>query len=487
IDFIARRGWAYNDKGMHAEVVNGMNPLAVQDAVKRAAELCRNGDGPVLLEAMTYRYMGHSLSDQNRYRNNEEIEAWKCEDAIGGFKQEMVKAGVADADELEQIEKDIYQQTEEITIAAAKSDFPDPSTILEGLFSDSTTDEISVEFKTAGYEKELVKDARDGKGRMPYRKAIVEAMTEEMIRDKRVVFYGEDVAEHGGAFAATLGLVETFGRKRVFNAPISEVAICGSAVGMAMTGMRPVIELMYIDFILMSMDQLGNQAAKNKYMFGGKAKVPMVCRTAIGGGKGYAGQHSQSLEAIATQIPGLKVVAAATPADAKGLLKTAIRDDNPVIFLEHQLLYGDRDVVPEGDYLVPFGKAAIRQEGTDVTILAYSYMAKIAQQAADILAEKGVSAEVIDIRSLVPLDVETIINSVKKTNYAAVISQAPGKGCYGEHIAFEIQQKAFDYLDAPIELIASHECPPPMAPTLEAEFMPNAQKACDRILAMLGK
>jgi len=487
IDFVARRGWGYNDKGMHAEVVNGMNALAVQDAVRRAAEICRNGNGPVLLEAMTYRYMGHSLSDQNRYRNAEEIEAWKCEDAIGGLKQELVKAGVVGADELEQIEKNIYKQMEEITIIAAKSDYPDPATILEGLFSDSTSDEISDEFKTTDYNKELVKDARDGQGRMPYRKAIVEAMTEEMIRDKRVVFYGEDVAEHGGAFAATLGLLETFGRKRVFNAPISEATICGSAVGMAMTGMRPVVELMYCDFILMSMDQLGNQAAKNKYMFGGKAKVPMVCRMAIGGGKGYAGQHSQSLEAIATQIPGLKVVAAATAADAKGLLKTAIRDDNPVIFLEHQLLYGDRDVVPEGEYLVPFGKAAVRKEGSDVTILAYSYMAKIAGQAAELLAEKGISAEVIDLRSLVPLDTETIIGSVKKTNYAAVVSQAPGKGCYGEHVISEIQRKAFDYLDAPIELIASHECPPPMAPTLEAEFMPDAKKVCSRVLAMLGK
>jgi pyruvate/2-oxoglutarate/acetoin dehydrogenase E1 component len=376
---------------------------------------------------------------------------------------------------------------EEITIASAKSDFPDPSTIMEGLYSDTTSDDISSKFKTTKYNKELVKDARDGKGRMPYRKAIAEALTEEMIRDKRVVFYGEDVAEHGGAFAATVGLVETFGRDRVFNAPISEVAICGSAVGMAMTGMRPVIELMYVDFILMSMDQLGNQAAKNKYMFGGKAKVPMVCRTAIGGGKGYAGQHSQSLEAVATMIPGLKVVAPYTPADAKGLLKTAIRDDNPVIFLEHQLIYGDRDVVPEGDYTVPFGKAAIAKEGTDVTIMAYSYMTKIALQTAEKLAEKGVSAEVIDIRSLIPLDTETIVESIKKTNYAAVISQAPGTGCYGEHIAFEIQQKAFDYMDAPVELIASYECPPPMAPTLEEEFMPNAEKASARILAMLGK
>jgi 2-oxoisovalerate dehydrogenase E1 component len=487
IDFLARRGWAYNDKGMHAEVVNGMNVLAVNDAVKRAADICRRGDGPVLLEVMTYRYVGHSLSDQNRYRNEAEIEAWRCEDAIGHMKQELVRAGTAEADELEQIEKDIYEQMEKVTIAAANSDYPDPATICQGLFSDSTSDEISDECMTIDYNSDFVKDDRDSKGRMPYRRAIAEAMTEEMIRDKRIVFYGEDVAEHGGAFAATKGLYEIFGRNRVFNAPISEAAICGTAVGMAMTGMRPVVELMYIDFILMSMDQLGNQAAKNKYMFGGKAKVPMVCRTAIGGGKGYAGQHSQSLEAIATQIPGLKVVAPSTPADAKGLLKTAIRDDNPVIYIEHQLLYGDRGEVPKDDHLVPFGKAAVRKEGSDVTILAYSYMAKIAQQAAELLAEKGVSAEVIDIRSLVPLDTGTIIESVRKTNCAAVISQAPGKGCYGEHVAFEIQKLAFDYLNAPIELIASHECPPPMSPTLEAEFMPNAQKVCDKVLIMLGK
>jgi pyruvate dehydrogenase E1 component beta subunit len=222
-------------------------------------------------------------------------------------------------------------------------------------------------------------------------------------------------------------------------------------------------------------------------MFGGKAKVPMVCRTAIGGGKGYAGQHSQSLEAVATHIPGLKVVAPSTPADAKGLLKTAIRDDNPVIFLEHQLLYGDRDQVPEGDYLVPFGKADIQKQGDGITIIAYSYMAKIARQAAVILEEKGISAEVIDIRSLIPLDTETIVESIKKTNYAAVLSQAPGTGCFGEHIAFEIQKLAFDYLDAPVELIASHECPPPMSPTLEAEFMPNPQKVCDKVQEMLGK
>ena len=487
VDYIARRGCGYKQNGMHAEVVNGMDGLAVRDAVLRAAEFCRKGDGPVLLEAMTYRYKGHSLSDQNAYRTEEEIEAWMREDPLERMKQQLIQAKVLDSKQIEQMQEQHLQQMEEITIAAARGDYPDPKMIYDGLFSDSTSEVVAAEYKTTDYNKEAIKSYRDGKGRMPQRRALLEALTEEMIRDKRVVMYGEDVAEYGGAFAVTAGLIDIFGRERVFNSAISEATICGSAVGMAMTDMRPVVELMYIDFILMSMDQIGNQAAKNKYMFGGKAKVPIVIRTAIGGGKGYAGQHSQSLEAIATQIPGLKVVAPSTSADAKGLLKSAIRDDNPVIFLEHQLLYGDRDPVPEGEHLVPIGKAAVQREGTDVTLISYSYMAKVIREAAELLAEKGVSAEVIDLRSLIPLDIDTIISSVQKTNYAAVVCQAPATGCYGEHVIAEIQQKAFDYLDGPVELIASHDVPPPMAPTLEEEFMPNPQKVCERVLAMLGK
>ena len=487
IDFLARRGWAYKLNGMHAEVVNGMDGLAVRDAVSRAVDFCRKGDGPVLLEAMTYRYKGHSLSDQNLYRSEEEIEAWMCEDALERMKMQLVQANVMGPEEVEKMQEEHFQQLEEITLAAARSPYPEPQTIYEGLYSDSTSEVVPAEYKTTVYNKDAIRSYRDNQGRMPQRRAIMEGLTEEMLRDKRVIVYGEDVAEYGGAFAVTAGLIEIFGRERVFNTAISEATICGSAVGMAMTGMRPVVELMYIDFILMSMDQIGNQAAKNKYMFGGKAKVPMVLRIAIGGGKGYAGQHSQSLEAIATQVPGLIVVAPSTAADAKGLIKTAIRDDNPVVFLEHQLLYGDRDPVPEGEHLVPLGKAAIQREGTDVTLISYSYMAKIIRQAAELLAEKGISAEVIDLRSLVPLDVDALVSSVKKTNYAAVVCQAPHTGCYGEHVVNEIQKKAFDYLDGPVELIAAHDVPPPMAPTLEEEFMPNPQKVCDRVMAMLGK
>jgi 2-oxoisovalerate dehydrogenase E1 component len=488
IDYLARRGWGYDLHGMHAEVINGMDVLAVREAVLRAAQECRTGHGPVLLEAMTYRYMGHSLSDVNKYRSEEEIAAWKCEDCIGRMKQELVKSGVVkDPAKLEEMEQEHFAQMERITMAAARSPYPRPETIYEGLFSDSTSEQIPAELRTERYQAELITDRRDKESRLSYRHALQEGMIEEMLRDQRVVFYGEDVAEHGGAFAATAGLFEIFGRKRVFNSSISEAAICGTAVGMAMTGMRPIVELMYIDFILMSMDQIGNQAAKNKYMFGGKAVIPMVIRTSTGGGKGYAGQHSQSLEAIPCHVPGLKVVCPSTPYDIKGLIKTAIRDDNPVIFIEHQLLYGEKGVVPREEYLVPFGQAAVRREGKDVTLISYSYMAHVAAQAAEKLAEKGVSAEVIDIRSLIPLDAASLVASVQKTNRAAVIVQAPGTGSFGEHLVQVIQSRAFDYLDAPVELIAAHEVPPPMAPTLEEEFMPNADKVVARVLSMLGR
>lgn len=487
VEQLAQRGWAYNEVGMHAEVVNGMDVLAVRDAVVRAADICRSGKGPVLLEAMTYRYVGHSLSDQGKYRTADEVDLWRCEDAIERMKASLVKAGVCEPTEPDDIEKQIHQRVEDITVVAAKSPYPKPDTLMEGLYSDSTSDSIAGELATKEYNKEIVRDFRDGKGRMTIRQAVTTAMTEEMARDSRVVFFGEDVAEHGGAFAATGGLYETFGGYRVFNVPISEAGFCGAAVGMAMTGMRPVCELMYIDFILMSMDQLGNQAAKNKYMFGGKAVIPMVCRTTIGGGKGYAGQHSQSLEAIPTQVPGLKVVAPSTPADVLGLLKASIRDDNPVIFIEHQLLYGERGEVPSGDHIVPLGKAAINRQGSDVTIIAYSYMATLARKAAETLAEQGVSAEVIDLRTLIPLDVDAVVNSIKKTNRAVLVSQAPGTGCFSEHVAFEIQKNAFDYLDAPCELVSAPDCPPPMAPTLEAAFMPSVEKIIAAVENVMGK
>jgi pyruvate/2-oxoglutarate/acetoin dehydrogenase E1 component len=271
-------------------------------------------------------------------------------------------------------------------------------------------------------------------------------------------------------------LFDIFGRKRVFNTAISEAAICGAGAGMAMAGMRPVVELMYIDFILMAMDQVGNQCAKARYMFGGKATVPMVIRTSVGGGKGYAGQHSQSLEAVVTMIPGLKVVAPSTAYDVKGLLKAAIRDDNPVVFIEHQNLYVEKGEVPEEEYTIPLGVGSIRREGTDVTLVAYSAMMLVAEKAAELAADEGLSVELVDPRTLIPLDEELLVSSVKKTRRALLLSQAPATGCYAEHIGHVIQTRCFGDLLAPVRIVAAYDVPPPMAQSLETENLPSPEK-----------
>jgi pyruvate/2-oxoglutarate/acetoin dehydrogenase E1 component len=376
-----------------------------------------------------------------------------------------------------------------VTASAAKATDPDPRSIEEGLFSDTSSEGIGDKYRTVGFFKEKPKKfKRDSSGRILYRHAVIEALTEEMERDNRVVLYGEEVAEYGGAFQATVGIYDIFGRRRVFNSPISEAAIVGTALGAAMTGLRPVAEIMYIDFILMTGDQLGNQVAKTKYMFGGKATIPLVIRTTIGGGKGYAGQHSQSLEAFPAMFPGLKVAAPFSAYDVKGLLKSSIRDDNPVFFIEHQHLYVERDVVPEEEYLVPLGKGIVRREGKDITLISYSHQLKACLQAAETLQkEDGIGVEVVDPRTLVPLDVDLIAGSVRKTGRAMVVVQAPGKGSFGEHIIRKVQENAFYSLKGPIKLVSAYEVPPPMSAALERENLPDAAKIARAVREMLKK
>jgi 2-oxoisovalerate dehydrogenase E1 component len=487
VNHLARRGAGYNEVNMHAEVVNGMDALAVRDAVTRAAALCRRGEGPVVLECLTYRYMGHSLSDmRTTYRTKQEEEAWRAQDAIDRLRRQIVDAGVATEPEVDAIRARARKTIAELTEKAGKSADPDACTIGEGLFADTTSDDVPPDFATTVTLKEPAKVKRDSDGQILYRHAIAEALTEEMMRDRRVVLYGEDVADYGGAFQVTRGLIDVFGRERVFDTAISEACIAGSAVGAAMTGLRPVAELMYIDFILLAMDQIGNQAAKVRYMFGGKAKVPMVIRTTVGGGKGYAGQHSQSLEAVVTMFPGLKVVAPWSAYDAKGLLKSAIRDDNPVIFIEHQLLYTEKGAVPEDDYTVPLGKAAVVRPGEDVTIATYSRNVSLALEAAESLKGEGLDTEVIDLRTLVPLDLETVVRSVRKTGRLVLVTQAPLTGSYPEHVAYVVQANAWEALKAPIAIVAAHEVPPPMAAPLEMENLPSAEKIAKAVMAAAG-
>ncbi len=296
-----------------------------------------------------------------------------------------------------------------------------------------------------------------------------------MIRDHRVIHYGEDVADYGGAFKLTKGLLESFGRDRVFNTPISEAAICGTAVGAAIVGLRPVVELMYMDFALMASDQIANQAAKWHYMSGGQVEVPLVIRASVGAGKGYGGQHSQSLESLFTHLPGIWVVYPSTAADAKGLLKTAIRSNNPVMFVESQSLYTTKGVVPEGEHLVPIGVANVVREGADVTLVAWGPAVLDCLAAADRLAaEDGVTTEVVDLRSLVPLDIETVLASVRKTGRCVVAAQAVLGGSFVNDVVAQIQQEAFDWLDAPVGRIGAQNGISPQAESLERAFLPNA-------------
>lgn len=312
-----------------------------------------------------------------------------------------------------------------------------------------------------------------------YRQALNEALAEEMERDERVFVMGEDVAVYGGAYGVTQGLLERFGEERVRDTAISEQAITGAAVGAAMTGLRPVAEIMYVDFMTLAMDQLCNQAAKIRYMFGGKATVPMVLRTQGGSGRCLAGHHSQSLEAWFIHVPGLKVVMPATPSDAKGLLKAAIRDENPVLFIEHKMLYGTKGEVPEGEYLVPLGKSERRRPGRDVTVVAYSRMMYYALEAAQILAGEGIEAEVIDPRTLAPLDLAPIVESVRKTGRLVTVEEGCLTGGVGAEIAARVMAEAFDYLDAPVVRVAAADVPIPMSEPMERLAVPDPARIAE--------
>jgi acetoin:2,6-dichlorophenolindophenol oxidoreductase subunit beta len=323
---------------------------------------------------------------------------------------------------------------------------------------------------------------------MTYAEAIRSALREEMLRDERVFLMGEDIGIYGGAFGVTRGLFDEFGEKRIRDTPISEAVIAGAAIGAALTGMRPVAEFQFSDFMAIGMDQIVNQGAKIRFMFGGKADVPVVFRAPIGSGTGAAAQHSQSLEAWFAHVPGLKVVLPSTPAEAKGLLITAIRDQNPVIFLEHKVLYRQKGMVPVGDVQVPFGQADVKRQGTSLTIIALSIMVPRALAAAERLAQEGIEAEVIDPRTLRPLDEETLVNSVCKTGRVLIVHEAVLTGGFGGEIAARLAaSKAFYYLDAPIMRLGGAEVPIPYNPILETSATPQEEDIYLAALRLLQK
>lgn len=324
---------------------------------------------------------------------------------------------------------------------------------------------------------------------MKFKEAIILAMSEEMRRDPDVLLMGEDVGVFGGDFGTSVGMIEEFGPERVRDCPISEAAIAGAASGAAMTGLRPIVDVTFMDFIVIAMDAIVNQAAKTRYMFGGKGKVPVTFRVAAGNGVGSAAQHSQSLESWFTHIPGLKVVAPGTPGDMKGLLKASIRDNNPVIILEYKSEFNQKGPVPvDPDYVIPLGVGEIKKEGKDVTVVTYGKMLSRVMKAADDLEKEGISVEVVDPRTLIPLDKDIIINSVKKTGKVVLVNDAhKTSGFIGEISAIISESEAFDYLDAPIRRVAGEDVPMPYAQNLEFAMIPTVDSIKDAIRKTVNK
>ncbi len=391
-------------------------------------------------------------------------------------------AKVMTADQVEELKAKVEKRNERAAVQAAESADPAPEDVIKYVFAGTAEESVPAEYAKVETDAPVEMPKRDKDGMLTYRDALKEALMQEMLRDRRIIFYGEDVADYGGAFKLSKGLLELFGRDRVFNASISETAICGTAVGAAMSGLRPVVELMYMDFALMASDQISNQAGKWHYMSGATTTVPLVIRASVGGGKGYGGQHSQSLESMFCHIPGMVVIYPSNAYDAKGLLKSAIRSNDPVMFVESQLLYGIRAAVPEDDYLVPIGEAAVVRAGGDATVVGWGpAIPELLQAAERMNVECGVDVEVIDVRTLVPLDYETILQSVRKTGKCLVCSQAINIGSYTADIAQNVQEMAFDYLDAPVIRLGAKAGIAPQAYSLELAFLPHVDDMVEKL------
>jgi 2-oxoisovalerate dehydrogenase E1 component len=464
---VAARARAY---GIPAATVDGNDVLAVSDAVADAVARARRGEGPSCVEAVTYRWGGHSMrANLPEYRTKEEELEWMARDPIARVERRLIEGGLSDL-ELKELRLKVEGELEAAVAYAVES--PEP------------TVEMMEAAVYAPHIRATEPASRAGR-EMTYVEALNAALHAEMARDERVFLMGEDVGLIGGIFGVSRGLRERFGEGRVRDTPISEPSFVGMGVGAAVAGMRPIVEIQIWDFVAMTMDQIVNQAAKIRYMLGGRATVPLVIRGPQGGGIRLAAQHSQSLEAWFVHVPGLVVVAPSTPYDAKGLLATAIRDDNPVIFLEHKMLYPTKGPVPDGEYLIPFGKADVKRPGTDVTVVATQMMVQRALGAAQDLESDGVSVEVIDPRTLVPLDEEAILESVRKTHRLVIVHEAVKRGGWGAEVAALVSERALDELDAPIVRLGARNVPMPYNDRLEQATIPSREDIAAAVRSLL--
>ncbi len=469
VEQVAMRAPAYGVPGVTIDGNDAVEVfLVMQDAIARA----RAGDGPTLIEAMTYRWGQHSMRANLRDpRPDDEFESWKARDPIIQMEKVITGSKAMPKKRLKEIETAVDDELSSAVDYGIGGEEPSVEVMHAAVYSPHA---------------KVTEPGPAGDRELSFVDALNEALHQEMAHDDSVFLMGEDVGLTGGIFQVSKGLHERFGEERVRDTPISEASFVGCGVGAAIAGMRPVVEIQIFDFVALTMDMLVNQAAKFRFMLGGNASVPLVVRGPQGGGIRLAAQHSQSLEAWFAHVPGLVVVAPSTPYDAKGLLVSAIRDNNPVIFLESKLLYlGQPGPVPEEHYAIPIGKADIKHEGSDVTVVATTSMVPRALAAAAMLEREGISVEVVDPRTLKPLDEETILNSVKKTNRLLIVHEAWRNGGFGAEVAAMVVEKAFDYLDAPIGRLGAPDTPMPYNDELERIAIPSQERIIEEIRALL--
>jgi len=454
---VAQRAAAY---GIPGHRIDGNDAVAVAEAARTAVDRARAGDGPTLIEAMTWRWGQHSArTNLPDPREPDAMERWRRHDPLALLEARVV-AQVADgAERLQAIRQAAEQEIAQAEAFGRASAEPQRDVLLPATLAPFAP----------GHEP-----ASPGERHLTYAQALNEALHQEMAADDRVIALGEDIGFSQGLFTVTAGLLDRFGAGRVRDTPIAEAALAGTGVGAAISGLRPVVEVQIFDFVTQMMDMIVNQAAKFRFMNGGKARVPIVFRGPQGGGIRLAAQHSQSLETWFAHIPGLIVVAPATAYDAKGLLISAIRNDNPVVFLEHKLLYhGERGAVPEAPYAIPLCKGIIRRPGRDVTLLATQTMVARALAAARTLAAEGIEAEVIDPRTIRPLDADLILSSVRRTNRMVIIHEACTTHGFGAEVAAMVMERAFDWLDAPVLRLGAMDVPVPFNHNLETAILPG--------------
>jgi 2-oxoisovalerate dehydrogenase E1 component len=441
--------------------VDGNDVLATAAVMRAVIQATRAGQGPALVEAATYRWHGHYEGDPERYRSADEVQDWQRRDPLILHRRRVIDGGVSDT-ELEQLELSVAAQLDQAVELARSLPSPGAATLFDFVVRDSP----------AGPEPPAPAEDSPLFRTMD---AIRSALEHELETDERVFVAGIDVGAGGNVFGLTRGLRDRFG-ERVRDTPISETAIVGLAVGAAMAGMRPVVEVMYLDFLGVCLDQLLNQAAKLPFMTGGAAEMALTVRTQFGAGRSSGSQHSQSLEALLAHIPGLKVVMPSTPADTYGLLRAAVQDPNPVVFIENRLLYGMKGPEPSPGFVIPIGRSAVVRPGSDVTVVSVSRMVHEATAAAEELSSEGVSVEVIDLRTIAPLDMEPILASVQRTGRLLIAHEAVVPFGIGAEIAATAAREAFWDLDAPVERIGAAPTPPPYAPELERAWLPGREE-----------